>query len=72
MLPGLQGQGTNLAPLFDETSLGAAFKNRSYTNYPVCTPLVHQHATTPKDPTTQPMPGCMAVSFFGGSNTDRS
>ena len=33
------GRGTDLSPIFSDPARGAAFKNASYTQYPVCTPV---------------------------------
>ena len=68
--PGLEGQGTNLAPLFDAPERGAAFKNFSYTNYPVCTAPGSPGRDYPEgshSPAHAGTHGCV----FGGSKTDR-
>ena len=39
--PGLEGQGTDLGPLFDAPTRGATFKNASFSQYPVCSPPTH-------------------------------
>ena len=68
--PGLLGQGRSLAPLFDAPELGAAFKNRSFTAYPVCTAPGSPARDYPEgshDPQHAGKHGCV----FGGSATDR-
>jgi hypothetical protein len=66
----MQGQGDNLAPLFDEPEIGAGFKNRSFTAYPVCTAPGSPARDYPEgshNPRHAGTHGCV----FGGSATDR-
>ena len=68
--PGLQGQGTDLSPLFDEPRLGASFKNRSFTVYPVCTAPGAAARDYPEG-SHSPMHAGSHGCVFGGSQTDR-
>lgn len=58
--PGLDQQGTDLSPLFDNPTQGSAFKNASFSQYPVCSPptKVREFTAGADCPTCRMCRGC--------------